>query len=113
MIIIAPNISKELELLKKALSASGYKGLNKKGEKKFIEILLPKFSSRSKIGLTESVKSMGLIDAFDQRANFSKLSRKPFKITKFVQETVIEVDQFGTVAATATGKLFFSSFFNF
>lgn len=48
---------------------------------------------------------MGLGVIFTDDADFSNLSDEPLKVTKVIQKAFIEVNEEGSEAAAATGKL--------
>lgn len=54
---------------------------------------------------------MELTDAFNDNANFSKLSSEPLKIDKFVQKAFIEVNEEGAEAAAASSKFYIYYYF--
>lgn len=76
--------------------------LNESEEDTELEIFLPRFSISSDFKLNSILQTMGLKDLFDpQTANLSKISRHTIYLSQFVQKSVIDVDETGTVAAAA------------
>lgn len=68
------------------------------------EIYLPRFTIESNYQLNDILSNMGLSDVFDMHlANFTKISKHPVHISKFVHKTKIEVNELGTVAAAISG----------
>jgi len=65
-------------------------------------VQFPRFEMDSKIGLTETLKDMGMKQAFTQSADFSKMSSYDLKISKVYQLAKIKVDEEGTEAAAVT-----------
>ncbi|HVJ84326.1 MAG TPA: serpin family protein [Caulifigura sp.] len=71
------------------------------------ELTLPRFQIRSKIGLTNGLKSEGIQTAFDRGAgDFAGLLTRtpeiPVFLTEVMQHAMIEVDEQGTRAAAVT-----------
>lgn len=68
-----------------------------------VELFLPKFKFQSKFYLKKFLKTMGMHDAFDDRADFSAMTgRKDLYIGKVIHQADIEVNEEGTEAAAAT-----------
>jgi len=70
-----------------------------------VHIVLPKFKSESTIQFKQILQAFGVVDAFEDFADFSGLSTQPTKISKIIQKTFIEVDEAGTTAAAATAVI--------
>lgn len=73
-----------------------------------VEVYLPKFKVETKYNLNDTLKDMGMTDAFDfRKANFDGMvttkPEGPMAITKVVHKAYCEVDEQGTEAAAATG----------
>ena len=68
-----------------------------------VELFLPKFKFQSKFYLKKNLKTMGMHDAFDDRADFSAMTgNKDLYIGKVIHQADIEVNETGTEAAAAT-----------
>lgn len=64
---------------------------------------VPKFETDATYDLEESLKSLGISDAFDRNtANFSRISDTPLVLTRVQQGTHIAVDEEGVEAAAYT-----------
>lgn len=75
--------------------------LDKTEEDPDLEVFLPKFTIKSDYKLNDILQRMGLKDIFDaDSANFSKITRNAIYVSQFVQKSIIEVDEKGTVAAS-------------
>jgi len=71
----------------------------------FITLCLPKFSFESTFDLVETLKALGMADAFEQGANFTGMDGvddgQPW-IGHVAHKTFIAVDEYGTEAAAGT-----------
>lgn len=63
---------------------------------------LPIFKSECTTDLGETLKAMGMKDAFTQSADFSLMSKKPLCISYVRQKTFVDVNTKGTEAAAVT-----------
>ncbi|KAF5295134.1 hypothetical protein FQA39_LY13285 [Lamprigera yunnana] len=106
MTFILPNekegLSRIEDHLEEALKEPDYKY-----EK--VHVRIPKFKVESTLKLKPVLQKLGLVDAFEQKADFSGINVNPderLHIDKVIQKTFIEVKEEGTTAAAATGILF-------
>ena len=75
---------------------------NRKRKRK-VHLELPKFKFESEIPLVEILKNLGLTNMFEpDAANFKGISNNPLHVSDAVQKALIEVDETGTEAASAT-----------
>ena len=70
---------------------------------------LPRFKMDDKRDLIEILNTLGIKDAFNTAADFSKMSTSSFSISMVKQKTAIEVTEKGTVAAVVTGTALIGS----
>lgn len=71
--------------------------------KREISLKLPRFELKYEKDVIETLKQMGMKDAFDaEKADFSKISSKLTYITKAIQKTYLKVDEEGSEAAAVT-----------
>lgn len=77
--------------------------LNQSEEDSELEIHLPRFSIESDYKLNSILKKLGLQDIFEpQLANLSRISKHAVYLSQFVQKSVIDVNERGTVASAAS-----------
>uniref|UniRef100_A0A8B9LNS2 Serpin domain-containing protein n=1 Tax=Astyanax mexicanus TaxID=7994 RepID=A0A8B9LNS2_ASTMX len=64
---------------------------------------MPKFSISASSCLMETLKEMGIVDAFSETADFSGISEeKKLQASKVIHQAVLKVDEKGTEAAAVT-----------
>ncbi|XP_072348872.1 alpha-1-antitrypsin-like [Scyliorhinus torazame] len=69
-----------------------------------VDLHLPKFLLKSSYQLKHLLMTMGIVDAFTNKANLSKITKSaPLQVSKVVHEAVLDVDEKGTEAAAVTG----------
>lgn len=72
---------------------------------KDIDLYLPKFKLNLQYEMKDMLSLMGMPSAFSNEANFSKFSQTPLIFNNVIHQTVIEVDEVGTEAASATAEV--------
>lgn len=75
-----------------------------------VELSIPKFKTEYELEFNDTLKTMGIEKAFDDRAaNFlAMLSNADIYIETVLQKTFIEVDEAGTEAAAATAVIMYA-----
>lgn len=68
-----------------------------------VQVTMPKFKAEYSEEMSDTLKAMGIEEAFDPRkADFSKMSEKPLYISRVLHKTFISVDERGTKAGAAS-----------
>jgi serine protease inhibitor len=65
-------------------------------------VILPKFNLNYAVDLNDPLQTLGIVTAFTDEADFSKISNVPLHISDVKQKAIVEVDEQGTVAAAVT-----------
>eukprot|EP01102_Stenamoeba_stenopodia_P008781 TRINITY_DN2562_c0_g1_i2.p1 TRINITY_DN2562_c0_g1~~TRINITY_DN2562_c0_g1_i2.p1 ORF type:complete len:467 (-),score=91.86 TRINITY_DN2562_c0_g1_i2:154-1554(-) len=88
------------------LDATSLSAIRQSLKRKKIDLSLPKFEFNTDLELMDSLKSMGMVSAFDrERADFSGIIKKESEtlwISKVLHKAFVSVDEQGTEAAAAT-----------
>jgi len=103
MIILLPRKADGLGNLEKLLPEkfSGWLG---ELDKRKVIVSVPKFRMTSQFGLADVLRSMGMTDAFSERADFSGMNgKRDLFISAVVHKAYVDVNEEGTEAAAATG----------
>lgn len=108
MIVILPKKAEGLAEVEKKFTANIDQWVKMESFAK-VDLTFPKFSFNGEFQLKEMLKSMGMSDAFDGKANFSGITTKEGIFISNVNHKVFgSVDETGTeiTAASAAGSLF-------
>ncbi|KAK1784518.1 hypothetical protein P4O66_023111 [Electrophorus voltai] len=102
MMIILPDQGK-MEELEKHISKDHLKYWKDKVHKITLDLYMPKFSVSASSCLGDTLKDMGMVDAFSDSADFSGISKgAKLAVSKVLHKAVLSVDEQGTQAAAAT-----------
>jgi len=102
MVIVLPHKPKDLEKVEslqssKLLQQVWYSGMPE------VIVSIPKFKMTKPLGLKNHLKTMGMLDAFKDGANFSKMTpTNDLYISDVLHKAFVEIDEKGTEAAAAT-----------
>jgi len=99
-VILLPvgEIENLLSVLDGKYLSSIYSGLKSEN----VNLHLPKFKIEYQNGLNDSLKILGMKQAFLPSANFSKLCKKELYVSNVIHKAFIEVNEKGTEAAAVT-----------
>ncbi len=105
-VALLPNEKLSMKEYLDKLSAEEIHTMIKNAKSEDVETYIPKFKSEYEITLNDTLKKMGIEDAFDaDKADFTKLGKSErgnIYISKVLHKTFIEVDEKGTKAAAVT-----------
>lgn len=110
MIILLPRKVDGLSSLEEKLVLEKFLGwLSELGKRKVI-VSMPKFRMTSQFSLADVLRSMGMTDAFSEKANFSGMNgKRDIFISAVVHKAYVDVYEEGTEAAAATGVVMVTS----
>lgn len=106
MVILLPKVD-QFKAFESGLSGEKIAGIIKSLQNNQVELTLPKFKIESELGLSSTLKDLGMKDAFDPlKADFSGMDgAKDLFISDVVHKAWVAVDEAGTEAAAATGVI--------
>ncbi|MEM6689720.1 MAG: serpin family protein [Planctomycetota bacterium] len=105
MVVLLPNEGINVDKMLQGMDASGMETLlRSRGRITPTIVMMPKMKFATEYNLVEALESLGMPQAFTDRADFSGItSDERLKISSVVHKAVIEVDEQGTEAAAVTG----------
>ncbi|HBT25090.1 MAG TPA: serpin family protein [Pseudothermotoga sp.] len=106
MIIVLPKEDKDLSQIEKNISLDLFKKWRSNLKPTEVNVHIPKFKTECRFNLKRTLMSMGIVDAFTDEADFSKMDgTKMLKIKDVIHQSFIEVYEEGTQAAAATATI--------
>ncbi|XP_076872262.1 alpha-1-antitrypsin homolog [Brachyhypopomus gauderio] len=103
MIIVMPDQGK-MEEVEKHICKDHLKYWRTNTHKTNLDLHMPKFSLSTSSCLADTLKGMGMVDAFSDSADLSGISTgAKLAVSKVLHKAVVSVDEEGTEAAAATG----------
>jgi serpin B len=110
LIIFLPKEVDGLSKLDQSLNATRVNQLLTQMQSREVNVFLPKFKLTSQFSLADTLRAMGVTDAFSPQANFSGISSLPsLYIDAVLHKAYVNVDEEGTEAAAATAVAFASA----
>jgi len=107
MLVVLPREIDGLAQLEGSLSVENLVSWRESLNKKKVHIILPKFKITCQFILNDTLKTMGMVDAFILgKANFAGITGRPdLYISAVIHKAYVDVNEEGTEAAAATGVL--------
>lgn len=108
MLIFLPKKDDGLAIVEKQLTTKNLATWQGKFRTADVKVTLPRFTFATQFKLTETLKAMGMADAFSMGADFSGMSKakkKDLFITDVVHKAFVALDEDGTEAAAATAVM--------
>jgi serpin B len=107
MVVFLPRSKDGLTEFERSLtSANLTKWLSHLGSSK-VKVSLPRFKMTGAFSLKDQLQELGMVQAFEDDADFSKISRdEDLKIGAIIHKAFVEVNEEGTEAAAATAVVF-------
>lgn len=104
MVILLPKQADGLAAVEKSLTADNLGKWLKDMKRTKVDLTMPKFTFTSQFSLADTLKSMGMTDAFDaNKADFSGMTTQDkLFISAVLHKAFVAVDEDGTEAAAAT-----------
>jgi len=104
MVILLPKPTDGIKRLEQELAAENLaKWLSAVRRRKVI-VSVPRFKMTGKFGLAQVLQSMGMTDAFTEKADFSGMTgNRDLFISAVIHQAYVDVNEEGTEAAAATG----------
>lgn len=106
-----PNSDVDFDEFILSLDAERFAGLIEGATDENVDVVIPEFECEYKSPddeLKDILRSLGMVDAFEDSADFSGISDTPLNIGQVIHQTKIEVNSNGTKAAAATIVDFFA-----
>lgn len=106
MVYLLPENDESFETLKQEMDDSTLAKLLSQMARKKVQVRIPKFKSELKIKLADTLRQLGIIDAFQANADFSKMtSSEALYLDEVIHKTFIQIDEEGSEAAGATAGI--------
>ncbi|KAJ6631755.1 Serpin I2 [Pseudolycoriella hygida] len=106
MVLILPEVRHSLDYLIRQLTTTDIMNIIGQLEepyKRLVHLKIPKFSIQSSFSLTNVLLKMGLVDLFTTQSQLPYFANnhEPVTVSDILQHTVLNVDEYGTVASSA------------
>ena len=104
MLVLLPRDRDGLAGLEASLTPDSLTAWLRSERKRSVRVFMPRFKTTSQFGLGETLKTLGMVDAFDGKADFSGMDgSKWLQIGAVIHQAYVDVNEEGTEAAAATG----------
>jgi len=106
MVILLPKKTDGIKELEQALTTESLTKWLSVLRRREVIVSVPKFKMTSKFSLAQVLQSMGMTDAFTEKADFTGMAtRRELFISAVVHQAYVDVNEEGTEAAAATGAV--------
>ncbi len=104
MVVLLPEKVGKLGQLEEKLTTANLQNWTESLDSKVVIVYLPKFKTTSQFQLSDTLKSMGMVSAFDAgTADFSGMTgNRDLFISAVIHKAFVDVNEEGTEAAAAT-----------
>jgi serpin B len=102
MTVLLPKATDGLTKLEEALTVKNLDRWTRDLREMEVDVSLPGFEVTLPFRLDDTLKAMGMMDAFSSKADFSGIGEKPLFISACLHKAFIAVNEEGTEAAAAT-----------
>ena len=106
MVLVLPKKIEGLAAVESSLNDKSIANWTGKLEACRVNIALPKFKFTTQLGLAKTLKKMGMVDAFGDKADFTGITtEEPLLISEVIHQAFVDVNEEGTEAAAATAVI--------
>lgn len=106
MIIVLPKESATLKSVEEEFTKERFETWYRNLSPTMVRVFLPRFKIMKRLELKRTLMSMGMVDAFTDAADFSKMDgTHMLKIQNVIHQAFVEVNEEGTEAAAATAVI--------
>ncbi|MCP4602088.1 MAG: serpin family protein [Proteobacteria bacterium] len=105
MVIAVPKPGTSIRDLEQRLTPEKFRTWTQDMDANTIDVFIPRFKLNATVPVQDTLESMGISEIFKPSANFSRLCDgcdKLFGLESASQKTILEVDEYGTVAVSTT-----------
>jgi serpin B len=105
MVLMLPDARNGISSLESSISSEKVSSDLSAVSQTKVDVYLPKFKFDASFQLGDTFQSMGMSDAFSERADFSGISGQGPKLSDVIHKAFIDVNEAGTEAAAATAVI--------
>ncbi len=106
MVILLPKKADGIKALEQELTVESLSKWLGTIRRRQVTVVVPKFRMTSKFSLAQVLQSMGMTDAFTDRADFTGMApRRELFLSAVIHQAYVDVNEEGTEAAAATGAV--------
>lgn len=102
MTVILPKTGKTTNDVLNIMTVDKWNSVLSAMEAQKVEVFLPRFKTQSSFEMKDVLMDMGMVSAFGEEADFSKISNWKLVISRVIHSTFCEVNEDGTEAAAVT-----------